>query len=193
MNCDTLPDTGAPPMLVLAGAGLLCLVVGATLVTHARRARAGSAVLLALVILATVYASGTAAPAEAASADCETYGQDSLRITQTSVLTGLGPDVAPLTITGRVTNNSDDDTYITAVTVSMTSVTKAPHAAAGTCDVSDYILTDTRMPVDKALGPHESLSFSGASIGFGNTSANQDACKGATVHLRYFSAATPRP
>ena len=193
MNCGTLPDTGAPPTLVLAGVALVCLVVGATLVTLARRERAGPAVLLGLVLLAAGYATATVAPAEAASRGCKTYGPDSLHITQTSVLTGLAPEVAPLTITGRVTNHSDDDTYITAVSVSMTSVTKAANAAAGACEVSDYTLTDARMPVGRALGPHESLTFSGATIGFKNKAVNQDACKHAVIRLHYYSGATPNP
>ena len=192
MSCDPLPDTGGPA-LVLAGVGLLCLVVGTMLVVHARRERAGPAVLLALVIMAAAGATlTTAAPAQAATG-CETYGPDSLRITQTSVLAGLRPGADPLTITGTVTNDSDDDTYITAVSVTMTSVTKARHAAAGTCDVSDYVLADSHMPVGEALGPHESLSFTGATLGFSNKSVNQDACKGATIRLRYLSAATADP
>lgn len=196
MNCATLPDTGAPAALLLAGIGVVCLVAGALLLMRVRRERAGPVVMLALLLMAAVYATLSGGPAQATSADCETYdpgGQSSLRITQTSVLAGLRPDATPLTITGRVTNDSDDDTYITAVSVTMTSVTKAPDAAAGTCDVSDYVLTGTRMPVGEPLAPHESLAFSGATIGFSNKTVNQDACKSATIRLRYFSAATPDP
>lgn len=196
MNCATLPDTGAPATLLLVGVAVLCLVGGTLLLMRVRRERAGPVVMFALLLMAVAYATLGGAPAQASSADCETYqpgGQNSLSITQTSVLAGLRPEAAPLAITGKVTNNSDDDTYITAVSVTMTSVVKAPNAAAGTCDVSDYVLTFPRMPVGKALGPHESLAFSGATIGFSNKSVNQDACKSATVRLRYYSAATPDP
>jgi LPXTG-motif cell wall-anchored protein len=196
VNCDPLPDTGAPTTLLLAVVAVVCLVAGTLLVTRARRERVGPVVLLALLIMAAAYATLSGAPAQAASAGCESSrsdGPDSLSITQTSVLAGLRPQAGPLTITGRVTNDSDDDTYITAVSVTMTSVIKAPHATAGTCDVSDYVLADRSMPVGEALGPHESLTFSGATIGFSNKSVNQDACKGATIQLRYVSAATADP
>lgn len=195
MDCDTLPDTGGPA-LVLALVAVLCLVTGAMLLRHAGRKRVGPVVMLALLIVALAYATLAGAPAQAASTDCKTDqrdGQNSLRITQTSVLAGLGPEAAPLAITGSVTNDSDDDTYITAVTVTMTSVTKGPHAAAGSCDISDYTLTDPRMPVGKALGPHESLTFSGATLGFSNKTVNQDACQRAVIRLRYHSAATQDP
>lgn len=194
MDCDTLPDTGGPA-LVLAVMAVVCLVAGAVLLRHARRERVAPVVMLALLVVAAAYATLTGAPAQASSG-CETDqpdGQNSLRITQTSVLAGLGPEAAPLAIAGRVTNDSDDDTYITAVTVTLTSVAKASHAAAGPCDVSDYVLAEPRMPVGRALPPHGSLAFSGATIGFGNKSVNQDACKGATIKLRYYSAATPDP
>lgn len=195
MDCDALPDTGGPA-IILGVVAVVCVVAGAMLLRHARRVRVGPVVLLALLVVAAVYAPLTGIPAQAASTGCETDhpdGQNSLRITQTSVLAGLGPEAAPLEITGSVSNDSDDDTYITAVTVSMTSVEKAPRAAAGPCDVSDYALTDPRMPVGQALGPHESLTFSGATLGFSNKTVNQDACKGATIRLRYHSAATPDP
>jgi hypothetical protein len=196
MRCDTLPDTGAPATLLLAAVALVCVVAGVMLVRHARRERVVPIIMLAFLIMAVAYATLTGAPAQAASPGCETYsphGQNSLTITQTSVLEGLRPEAAPLMITGRVMNDSDDDTYIAAVSVTMTSVTKAPHAAAGTCDISDYVFTDPRMPVGKALGPHESLAFSGATVGFSNKAVNQDACKGATIRLRYYSASTPDP
>jgi hypothetical protein len=195
VNCSPLPDTGAPATLLLAVVAVVCLVVGAVLVTHVRRERAGPVVMLAILVMVVAYAT-LGGPAQAASPDCESSdpsGQNSLHITQTSVLEGLGPESAPLAITGTVTNESDDDTYITAVTVTMTSVTKASHAAAGTCDVSDYVLAEPRMRVGKALLPHGSLAFSGATIGFSNKSVNQDACKSATIQLRYDSAATPDP
>jgi hypothetical protein len=192
MNCDTLPDTGGPT-LVLAVVAVVCLAAGTTLVMYARRERVGPIVMLAFLIIAAGCTTMSAAPAQATTPGCETYGHNSLSITQTSVLAGLRPGAEPLEITGTVTNDSDDDTYITAVSVTMTSVSKAPHAAAGTCDVSDYALTGSRMPVDEALGPHESLSFTGATLGFSNKSVNQDACKGATIRLRYHSAATPDP
>jgi hypothetical protein len=64
----------------------------------------------------------------------------------------------------------------------------APGAAAGRCDAGDYLLLNTRMPVGRMVHPGKPAPFSGAAIGFNNTSANQDACKNARVDLRYASS-----
>jgi hypothetical protein len=49
----------------------------------------------------------------------------------------------------------------------------------------DYVLLDTKMPVDQALVPGGSASFAGAAIGFDNKTVNQDGCWQAVVHLLY--------
>jgi hypothetical protein len=102
-------------------------------------------------------------------------------------MTGLAPGVAPAAISG-VINNHGTAVFVAAVTVSIVGVVTAPGAAAGRCDTTDYLLLDTRMPVGRTVHPGESAPFSGAAIGFNNTSANQDACKNARVDLRYVSS-----
>ena len=59
------------------------------------------------------------------------------------------------------------------------------------CDPSDDVLLNAGMPVGQTLTPEGSTAFRGATIGFSNKSANQDACKvkGATTELVY--AANP--
>lgn len=111
---------------------------------------------------------------------------NSLTITQTSVMDNLAPGVEPAEIAGLVVNNGPDSTFITAITVEITAVTKRAGAVDGTCDASDYVLLDTRMPVGRTLAANGgSTDFSGAVIGFNNKSSNQDACQGATIALRY--------
>ncbi|MCW2748970.1 MAG: hypothetical protein JWR83_80 [Aeromicrobium sp.] len=100
-------------------------------------------------------------------------------------MAGLAPGVAPADIFGLVTNTSVDSTYVTTVTASIVSVTLATGASAGTCSASDYVLTDAIMTVNKPLPAHSAVSFAGATIGFANSASIQDACKSATIHLRY--------
>jgi hypothetical protein len=78
-----------------------------------------------------------------------------------------------------------DDTVIVAIVVSIASVTKVPGAAAGVCDASDFTLLAPRMNIGATLTPGGSTPFSGASIGFRDGLANQNACKGSTVNLAY--------
>ena len=194
MNCDAIPDTGGPPFWALVAAvGLL--VAGCLLLVLARRGRTPALGLLFVVILGATMLTDVA-PTHAAERDCDSHGggegvDNSLTITQTSIIEGLAPDQPPQDITGRVLNRADDDTYIVAVEVSISSVVKAPGAASGTCDSSDYVLRNPRMPVNQALGAFASVDFSGASIGFEDAAANQDACKSATVNLLYVSDQGP--
>jgi len=206
MNCDAIPDTGGPPFWMLVAA-VTILVAGCILLLLARRGRTSSAwVLMLIVILGAGGLLSDVAPVHAAERDCVTdnnqrsddgqgadgQGSDhSLTITQTSIIEGLAPDQRPQDITGRVLNRADDDTYVVAVDVSISSVVKAPGAASGTCDSSDYIMLNPRMPIGQALGPFASVDFSGASIGFKDAATNQDACKGATVNLLFVSNQGP--
>jgi hypothetical protein len=109
-----------------------------------------------------------------------------LTITQTSTMSNLAPGRDPEPITGLVVNHGPDDTFITAIVVDIVGVVRATGAAAGTCDASDYLLLDVRMPVGQPLAPYGgSTAFAGASIGFNDKSTNQDACQGARIELRY--------
>jgi LPXTG-motif cell wall-anchored protein len=192
VNCVTLPNTGAD-----AGLGLflllavVCLVAGAVaLLIARRRSRAATAIMTILLIIGTVTVAGaTAIPAQAQPADCRP-GDNSLTITQTSTMDHLAPGVAPKLITGVVINNSETDTHIFVIDVKIDSVTTAAGSRVAACDASDYVLLDSRMPVDRHLGPGESTSFHGASIGFRNKTSNQDACQEAVIHLHY--TANPR-
>jgi hypothetical protein len=193
MNCDSIPDTGGPQFWALVAA-LGLLVAGCLVLVLARRGRMPALGLLFVAILGASLLTDVG-PAQA-ERDCDSPGggggaDNSLTITQTSIIEGLAPDRAPQDITGRVLNRADDDTYIVAIDVSISSVTKAPGAASGTCDSSDYVLLNPRMPVGQALGPFASVGFSGASIGFEDSAINQDACKGATVNLLYVSDQGP--
>lgn len=194
MSCWELATTGSGLVapLILAAA---CLVVGvvALFVARTRRSRTAAAGVF-VVLLSGGLTSGMAdtSSARAAAPDCSAAPSpsagNSLTITQTSTMSQLAPALAPAAITGLVVNTGSDSTYITAIVVSIVSVTKSPGAGAGICDASDYVLRDVTMPVDRMLEPGGSATFDGASIGFRDKSINQDACQGAAIGLRYVSS-----
>ncbi len=198
MSCAPLAATGLPVFAVLSLAGLL-LAAGAAvmLASQAGRGRTATVVLALLVISGGLFAGDAiTSAAHAATTDCAASPGSSsgagpgatlarLTIVQTSTMTGLAPGIAPADITGRITNHGTRNTFVAAVTVSISGVTGP---AAGTCDASDYVLLDTVMPVGRTLAPGGSADFAGARIGFYNKTINQDACQHAVIELRYVSS-----
>lgn len=186
MDCTNLAATGLDPaILILAGAAVLCAGVVLFVVARQRRARAIVA-LGALLAFGVILLPIGVPMAQAATVDCVIDSpNNALAIEQTSIVSGLSPTAPPAPIVGRVTNLSTDDTYIADVTVSIYNVTKADGAIAGTCDATDYVLTDPVMPVGVPLLGGASTEFSGATIDFLDKPVVQDACQGATVWLLY--------
>lgn len=188
MDCTNLAGTGLDlgPVLLLA-AGILVAGFLLLFVVRGRHKLRAAALVTALLAFGFVISPLGGAPSAQAAADCSTDPgpANALTIVQTSTIAGLAPNVAPTAITGRVTNNSTDDTFLAEIVVSVLEVTKAPGAAPGTCDASDYLLVAPVMPVGQALAGGASTTFSGASIGFLDKSTNQDACQGATFTLLY--------
>lgn len=188
MDCTDIPTTGSPVASILAWA-IALLLLGLALVLVRSRRTGTITVLVLLLLTGGVAAFGLASgsPAFADSADCVPLDND-LTITQVSTLTGLAPGVPPAPITGVIVNRGAESPIITAVTVSIASVTKAPDAVTGPCGPSDYILSNVRMPIGRALPSGGSAQFSGASIQFNDKSTNQDACQGARIKLTYVSS-----
>jgi hypothetical protein len=191
MDCANLAATGLEAGLPLAVAAVILVAgVGLLLLAH-RRPRLRTALLVALLLPTVVIGVGSVGmpAAQAATVGCvvDPGAGTSLTITQTSTMSGLAPHRIPAPVTGLVTNNGSDDTFITEVVVSIFAVTKASGATAGSCDASDYVLVSPRMPVGLPLAAGGSAAFSGASIGFLDKGTNQNACKGATVALLYSS------
>jgi hypothetical protein len=111
-----------------------------------------------------------------------------LVITQTAAPTNLGPGVAPGAITGTVRNTGATNAEVGSVTVSIASVTLAVGASGSGCTAADYVLTSPAMAVNADLIPNATATaFSGATLGFNDTGADQDGCEGATVVLSYTS------
>ncbi|WP_436498600.1 hypothetical protein [Actinokineospora sp. HUAS TT18] len=182
MDCTVLAGTGSPLLSLLALA-IGALIVGVLLTVAARVRRGAASVAVVLLMLAVgVLTAGLGSSPATAESGCPEF-----TIVQTSSMTGLAPGVAPTAITGTISNHGTA-AFVAAVTVSIVGVATAPGAAAGRCDTTDYLLLDARMPVGRTVHSGEHAPFSGAVIGFNNTSANQDACKHARVDLRYVSS-----
>lgn len=155
---------------------------------------AASRLLAVLAVVGGIAVAGCATlPTQAhAAPDSDPDGAvNALTITQTSIVTDLAPGRAPAILAGVITNNGPDSTNITAIDVEITSVTLALDAPPGTCGSRDYEILDARMAVGRTLAAEGgSTVFSGASLGFVNTTTVQDACQGATVHLLYTAVST---
>lgn len=183
MICDPLADTGAPQLWLIVVIAFACLITGAVLVI--RRYRIGPAASLVLGVLLV----GSAMilpiqPALASTPDCSTP-DNAVDVIQTSTMQGLGPEIAPVPITGEVTNAGAVSMYITTVDVEIMSITVQQDSVTERCDPTDYVLLDRQMPVNHTLGIGQSTTFAGATIGFSNKPTSQDACQNATVHLHY--------
>ncbi len=144
-------------------------------------------VVAASVILAggVAFAFWTAGGAGAGNAATGTSAD--VTVVQTSTVTAMGPGIAPQALSGNFNNASSGPVYVTTVTASISGVTKAAGAAAGTCTAADYALTGAAMPVGAQVPAGTAQgAWSGATIAFANNAAvNQDGCKGATVTLAY--------
>lgn len=189
MNCEPLATTGlGSGVAVIAGIAGICLI-GAGIIVFLSRApgrTAGRATtVLALALIAGAALALVPAPtAHAVTADCAA-ADNTLAVTQTSTMDAIAPGIPARPIAGLIVNQGSDSTVIAAVEVTITSVTTSSEAPLGTCDTSDFVLFDQRMPVGRTLAPSASTTFSGAAIGFANKSSNQDACKDAVIHLLY--------
>jgi hypothetical protein len=106
---------------------------------------------------------------------------------QTSTVSNLVPGGAAQTLSGNFNNGNTSPAWVTSVTASIASVTKAGGAPAGTCDATDYTLSGAVMAVGAQIAAGSGQgAWTGATIAFNDKAATlQDACKGATVNLAY--------
>jgi hypothetical protein len=113
--------------------------------------------------------------------------QSPLRVNQTADLAATGPGVPAQTLRGTFDNRNGQPVHVSTVVVSIASVSKAPGAAAGSCDASDFTLghrviaVAADVPSGRGTG-----AWNGGSVAFNNKpGVDQNACQGATVHLGY--------
>jgi hypothetical protein len=199
-----LAATGVPVLGLVALAAVVVLVgIVVLLVAGLRRPRGGVAVgLVALLVVAGWSAHQPGARASSPSS-CATQGGSGstggggsgidsasagkLVITQTSLDADLGPGRPAEPLVGLVVNHGSSATVITTITVTIASVAKAPGAAVGPCDATDYVIVDPVMPVGRTVAAGGSTTFRGATIGFRDKDTDQDGCQGARVALLYTS------
>lgn len=143
-----------------------------------------AAVLTTLAVAGAAFAFWTAGGSGTGSAATAT-GSTPLTAVQTSVITPMYPGDTAQTLSGNFTNPNSGPIFVTSVTASIASVTKAGSPVVG-CDASDYTLTNATMAVGAEVPAGSAQgAWTGAKIKFNNKASNQDACKGATVNLAY--------
>lgn len=127
------------------------------------------------------------------TASTKTPSTSQLEVASYTSPSNMAPGVDAAAITVTVHNKDASSTNASHVIVTIDSITKAVGAPAGDCTADDYTLTAADMttgaadlaPDNGAAGGADQTTFSGASLGFNNTTSNQDGCKGATVHLGF--------
>jgi hypothetical protein len=110
-----------------------------------------------------------------------------LGVNQTADLGPVSPGVPAQTLSGTFENINGQPVHVSTVRVSIAKVIKAPGAAAGTCDASDFTLDHRSIRVDADVPSGRGTgSWSGGTVAFNNKAGvNQNACQGATVKLGY--------
>ncbi len=114
-----------------------------------------------------------------------------LTVHQTSTIENMFPGDAAQTIRATVKNTGTQSGYVSRVVVSIDHVTLADGVTLGTpstCSATDYTLDGVTMdltPGEDLAVDATSSEFSGATLKFFDKTTNQNACKGATVHLAY--------
>jgi hypothetical protein len=154
--------------------------------TKKKKALVGLAIAGAVVAgsgAAYAYWSTTGSGTGSAAAQASTQAVTAV---QTSTISTMAPGVAAQTLTGNFNNPNAGKVYINQVVASIASVTKAAGAPAGTCDATDFTLSNATMSVGAEIGNGNGVgSWTGATIAFNDKATNQDPCKGATVNMSY--------
>lgn len=103
----------------------------------------------------------------------------SVVVNQTSTVLGLAPGLAAQSLSGNFDNPNPGPVYVAAVKAVITGTNMVG------CTASDYTIAGTatvnaEVPAGSGVG-----AWSGLTIQFNNTAANQDACKNAAVSISY--------
>ena len=152
------------------------------------RRRAVSVAIAMVAILAfsgVAFAYWTAGGSGTGTATAGT-GPAALTVVQTSSLTAMYPGDTAQTLSGNFNNPNAGPVYVSTVTASISSVTKATGAVAGTCDATDFTLANATATVNAEVPSGTGKgAWTGPTIKFNDKGTNQDQCKGATVNLSY--------
>ena len=127
--------------------------------------------------------SGTATIFVAASADITAAPV----VKQTSPVVGLSPGSAAQPLFGNFSNNATgaQTVQVNSVTASVTSISR-DGLTLTTCTAADFIITNPTMRVNTLVPVGSSVgTWSGATIAFNSTAADQNACRNAIVNISY--------
>jgi hypothetical protein len=110
-----------------------------------------------------------------------------LSVNQTADLASVSPGVPAQTLSGTFDNLNGQPVRVSTVRVSIAEVTKAPGAAAGRCDASDFTLSHRTIAVAADVPSGRGTgAWTGGTVAFNNKpGVDQNACQGATVKLGY--------
>jgi hypothetical protein len=145
-------------------------------------------------VLATMLAAGAAfaywTTTGTGTGTAATGTSSAVNAVQTSTVSDMGPGIAAQPLSGTLTNTDTQPLYVATVTASITSVTRTAEAIAADlpCGPSDYLISNPVAQVNGEALVNDTSVWSGPSIAFVNTGANQDGCKLATVNVGYVVA-----
>ncbi|MEO8688439.1 MAG: hypothetical protein ABI611_09500 [Solirubrobacteraceae bacterium] len=113
-----------------------------------------------------------------------------LRVNQTAELASVSPGFPAQTLSGTFENLNGQPVHVSTVRVSIGAVIKAPGAAAGSCDASDFTLRHRTITVGADVPSGRGTdAWTGGAVAFNNKPGiDQNACQGATVKLAYTTA-----
>jgi hypothetical protein len=148
-------------------------------------------------LVATAVAAGTFAAAGASFAYWTTSGtgtgsartgtSEAVTVHQVGTMEELVPGGLAQEIEFKIHNPANFDQYITSVDVTISKVDGGTENTAEPCAVSDFLLAGgDNVVIGRDLVPGDN-AYTGASptLALVNTTANQDNCKGAVVHLAF--------
>lgn len=125
------------------------------------------------------------------SGTATTGSGSAITVNQTSSITGLTPGSAPQALSGTFDNPNPGSVRVASVTATLAAgaVTDGAGAAITGCDNTDYVIAGATTTVNQTLTPGNGVgTWSGPTLAMVNkTGSNQDACKGAIVHVTYTS------
>jgi hypothetical protein len=142
---------------------------------------------LALVITTSVIAYAFWTGIGTGTGEAKTGGgnQQGLTVHQTTIVDGLTPGGAPVTISGNFDNPNANPVHVNNVTASLGAVPAGPDGTKPPCTAADFDLSPSAavnadIPNGNGVG-----SWTGITIKLKETGLNQDNCKSATRPITY--------
>ena len=186
--CGQLAYTGADlPIAAVIVIAAVVVALGIVLLISSRGRKRATAVVGMLLILTGVLATNAPFPSgvQAAGPSSSCVGStNSISVTQTSVIAGMGPGSAAAPVTGFVTNRGSTPVALDRISVIVSGISTS-RGISEACRATDFSITGKWMPITATLAPGESVPFAGAFIRLLDRNNNQDTCKNAALHLGF--------